>query len=130
MSVLTFKGGIHPKDGKELSKKSAIQKYIPKGEIAIPLSQHIGAPAKAVVAVGDRVLAGQLIGEATGFISANVHSSVSGTVKKIDLFYTYLDTSDNKKLIIPNGNLEFGKAIDSINTNITKVTIYGGQKHE
>ena len=104
MSVLTFKGGIHPKDGKELSKKSAIQKYIPKGEIAIPLSQHIGAPAKAVVAVGDRVLAGQLIGEATGFISANVHSSVSGTVKKIEQ-RVVANGSKVESVIIENDNL-------------------------
>lgn len=84
MSVLTFKGGVHPKDGKSLSKASAIEKLVPTGEIVIPLSQHIGAPAKPCVAVGDHVLVGQKIGEASGFISANVHSSVSGTVKKIE----------------------------------------------
>lgn len=49
-----------------------------------PLSQHIGAPAKPVVAKGDYVLAGQLIAEAGGFVSANIHSSVSGTVKAIE----------------------------------------------
>ena len=45
MSVLTFRGGVHPKDGKELSKAKAIEKLNPTGEIVIPLSQHIGAPA-------------------------------------------------------------------------------------
>src|SRR5574344_1553532 len=84
MSILTFRGGIHPYEGKELSKDTAITEYFPKGEIAISLSQHIGAPAKPVVAIGDKVLVGQLIGEAQGFISANVHSSVSGTVKAIE----------------------------------------------
>ena len=84
MSVLTFRGGVHPKDGKELSKAKAIEKLNPTGEIVIPLSQHIGAPANPCVAVGDRVLVGQKIGEAAGFISANVHSSVSGVVKKIE----------------------------------------------
>lgn len=84
MSILTFKGGIHPYEGKELSKDTAIKEYFPKGEVAISMSQHIGAPAKPIVAVGDRVLVGQLIGEAQGFISANVHSSISGTVKKIE----------------------------------------------
>ena len=84
MSILTFKGGIHPKDGKALSKAKAIKTLTPKGEIVIPLSQHIGAPASPCVEVGDRVLVGQKIGEAAGFISANVHSSVSGTVKKIE----------------------------------------------
>ncbi len=84
MSILTFKGGVHPYEGKELSKASAVQKILPEGDVIIPLSQHIGAPAKACIAVGDRVLVGQKIGEAVGFISANIHSSVSGTVKKIE----------------------------------------------
>ncbi len=84
MSILTFKGGIHPKDGKALSKAKPIKTLTPKGEIVIPLSQHIGAPATPCVEVGDRVLVGQKIGEAAGFISANIHSSVSGTVKKIE----------------------------------------------
>lgn len=84
MSILTFKGGIHPKDGKAMSKAKAIKTLTPKGEIVIPLSQHIGAPATPCVEVGDRVLVGQKIGEAAGFISANVHSSVAGTVKKIE----------------------------------------------
>lgn len=52
--------------------------------MVFPLSQHIGAPAKAVVAKGDRVLKGQLIAEADGFISSPVYSSVSGTVKSIE----------------------------------------------
>lgn len=84
MSLLTFKGGIHPYEGKELSKDKAIAEYFPKGDVAISMSQHIGAPAKPVVNVGDDVLTGQLIGEASGFISANVHSSVSGKVKAIE----------------------------------------------
>ena len=84
MSLLTFKGGIHHYEGKELSKDKAIVEYFPKGDVAISMSQHIGAPAKPVVNVGDYVLTGQLIGEASGFISANVHSSVSGKVKAIE----------------------------------------------
>lgn len=84
MAKLTFKGGVHPYDGKDISKEKAIVELIPEGDIVIPLSQHIGAPATPIVAKGDRVLVGQLIGEATGFISANVHSSVSGTVKAIE----------------------------------------------
>lgn len=84
MSLLTFKGGIHPYEGKELSKDKAIAEYFPKGDVVISMSQHIGAPAKPVVNVGDDVLTGQLIGEASGFISANVHSSVSGKVKAIE----------------------------------------------
>lgn len=85
MAKLTFKGGVHPFDGKALSKNKEIKELVPSGDIVIPLSQHIGAPATPIVKKGDRVLTGQLIGEASGFISANVHSSVSGTVKSIEV---------------------------------------------
>lgn len=84
MSILTFKGGVHPYDGKELTKDGQVVEYNPKGEIAIALSQHIGAPATPIVKAGDEVKVGQKIAEASGFISANIHSSVSGTVKKIE----------------------------------------------
>ncbi|MBQ7588399.1 MAG: electron transport complex subunit RsxC [Lachnospiraceae bacterium] len=84
MAGFTFKGGIHPYEGKELSKDKPIKRLIPEGNMVYPLSQHIGAPAKPVVKKGDRVLAGQLIAEAGGFVSANIYSSVSGTVKSIE----------------------------------------------
>lgn len=84
MSFLTFKGGVHPNDGKSLSKDEPIKDYNPKGDVVIALSQHIGAPATPIVAVGDEVLAGMKIAEASGFVSANVHSSVSGKVKAIE----------------------------------------------
>lgn len=84
MGLLTFKGGLHPYDGKELSKDRPIAAYLPKGELVFPLSQHIGAPAVPCVAKGDRVLVGQRIADAGGFVSANIHSSVSGTVKAIE----------------------------------------------
>lgn len=84
MARLTFTGGIHPYDGKELSKDKPIQEMLPKGDLVYPLSQHIGALAKPIVSKGDRVLAGQKIGEAAGFVSAAVHASVSGTVKGIE----------------------------------------------
>ncbi len=84
MGKCTFKGGVHPYDGKELSKDVPIKELFPEGDMVFPLSQHIGAPAVPVVAKGDHVLAGQLIAEAGGFISANIHSSVSGTVKAIE----------------------------------------------
>lgn len=87
MGKLTFKGGVHPYDGKKFSQNEAIKDLIPVGDMVYPLSQHIGAPAKPVVAKGDYVLAGQLIAEANGFISANIHSSVSGTVKAIEPRY-------------------------------------------
>ena len=83
MSGLTFKGGVHPNEGKELSKDKPILRFMPEGEMVFPLSQHIGAPAKPLVNKGDRVLYGQMIAEAGGFVSANIFSSVSGTVKSI-----------------------------------------------
>ena len=86
MGLATFIGGIHPYEGKELSEDKPIKVLEPlQGEIMVyPLSQHIGAPAKPLVAKGDHVLKGQIIAEAGGFISANVLSSVSGTVKGIE----------------------------------------------
>ena len=59
MALLTFKGGVHPYDGKDLSKDKPILEVQPKGNLVYPLSQHIGAPAKPIVAVGDRVLVNQ-----------------------------------------------------------------------
>lgn len=84
MAKLTFVGGIHPYDGKDLSKDKPIQDVLPKGEMVYPMSQHIGAPAKPIVAKGDRVLAGQKIAESGGFVSAPIYASVSGTVKSIE----------------------------------------------
>lgn len=84
MGKATFRGGIHMYDGKDLSKDKPTTVLLPKGELVFPMSQHIGAPAKPIVAAGDRVLSGQRIGEAQGFVSAHVISSVSGTVKAIE----------------------------------------------
>ncbi len=78
------KGGIHPRENK-LSAGAAIEVLPLPETVVVPLSQHIGAPAAAVVAKGDKVLAGQLIAKAGGFVSANVHSPVSGTVVSVDL---------------------------------------------
>lgn len=84
MAKLTFIGGIHPYDGKDLSKDKPIREVLPKGDLIYPLSQHIGAPAKPVVQKGDRVITGQLIAEAGGFVSAPIYATVSGTVKAIE----------------------------------------------
>ncbi|MDO4614014.1 MAG: electron transport complex subunit RsxC [Lachnospiraceae bacterium] len=84
MKLLTFQGGVHPYDGKELSKDQPIKELKPGKELAFLVSQHIGAPAKPCVEKGDRVLAGQKIAEAGGFVSAPIFSSVSGTVKGIE----------------------------------------------
>ena len=80
MGLLTFKGGIHPNDGKSLAKDQQIKEVIPTGKMIYPISQHIGAPATAIVGKGDAVLKGQKIAEAGGFVSAPIYSSVSGKV--------------------------------------------------
>lgn len=77
-------GGVHPSDNKKWSRGSAIEPMDLPDVVNIPLSQHIGAPAVAKVAKGDKVLVGQLIAEAGGFMSANIHAPVSGTVTAVD----------------------------------------------
>ena len=84
MGISTFKGGVHPYDGKDLAKDQPIRRIKPKEILVYPLSQHIGAPASPIVAVGDTILRGQKIAEAGGFVSAPVFASVSGTVKAIE----------------------------------------------
>lgn len=107
----TFKiGGIHPADNK-LSAGRAIETLPVPSEVKIPVSQHIGAPAQPIVAVGDQVKVGQLIAQAGGFVSANVHSSVSGKVKKIEDF---VDGNGYKKqaIIITVEGDEWDESID------------------
>ena len=82
--VYTFSGGIHPKDMKAMTEKERIIDLEAPKSLTFPLQQHIGKPAIPLVKVGDRVLMGQKIAEADGFVSANVHSSVSGTVTAIE----------------------------------------------
>lgn len=104
MATLTFKGGVHPYDGKDLSKDKPIVPYLPKGDLIYPLSQHIGAPAAPVVAKGDRVLAGQKIAEASGFVSSPVYASVSGTVKAIEPHFVSTGAKVNS-IVIENDGL-------------------------
>ena len=82
---LTFRGGVHPKGRKELSREAPLRRFDPEpGEMVFPLAQHIGKPAKAVVKKGDPVFVGQKLGEADGFVSACVISSCSGKVKAVE----------------------------------------------
>lgn len=104
MGAFTFKGGLHPYDGKELSKDKPIKSVLPKGDLIYPLSQHIGAPATPIVAKQDRVLKGQKIAEATGFVSANIHASVSGTVKAIESRLTVTGAMVNS-IVVENDGL-------------------------
>ncbi|MFZ2338314.1 MAG: electron transport complex subunit RsxC [Bacteroidales bacterium] len=89
-------GGVHPPENK-LTAGIPIE-YLPvPGKVVIPLSQHIGAPANPLVSKGDKVKTGQLIAEGKGFVSANVHSSVSGKVSKVD---TTADSSGLKQMAV------------------------------
>ena len=106
MAVFTFKGGVHPFGGKKMSREKEITAYLPQGELVYPLSQHIGAPAVPLVKKGDRVIVGQKIAEAAGFVSANIHSSVSGTVKAIEKRLTPGGNSVNSIVIENDGQYE------------------------
>ena len=117
MILATFQGGVHPYDGKEITSSSPVQTIFPKKEeLVFPVAQHIGAMAVPVVKVGDSVLMGQIIAKAQGMISANIISSVSGTVKAIEPRLT----ADGKKvlsIVIKNDNKDmtiegFGKNRD------------------
>lgn len=103
MKAATFKGGVHPYEGKELSQDLHTKIVLPKGELVFPMSQHIGAPACPIVSAGDQVLAGQKIARAGGFISADIASSVSGVVKSIEERLT-VSGSKSLSIVIENDN--------------------------
>ena len=79
-----YSGGVHPSERKEYSEHIALERFPEPKTLVISMSQHLGAPANPIVQVGDTVKVGQKIGEAAGFISAPVHSSVSGTVVAVE----------------------------------------------
>ena len=86
MSAMTFKGGIHPPDKKELAKDSPVKDaHIPQ-RVVVPLSQHVGAPCKSLVSINQQVKKGEIIGEPGGFVSSPVHASISGKVVAIGEF--------------------------------------------
>lgn len=97
MNIRTFRiGGIHPEENKITAEMPTQVAPLPKQAI-FPLSQHIGAPAKPIVQKGDKVKVGTMIAEANGFVSAPIHSSVSGTVFKVD---TAIDATGYRKPVI------------------------------
>lgn len=106
MAKRTFGGGVHPYDGKDLSKDKPMKTIIPVGEMVYPLSQHIGAPAVPIVKKGDRVIAGQKIAEAGGFVSAPIYATVSGTVKNIEPRRVVTGDMVNSIIIDNDGLLE------------------------
>lgn len=107
MSLLTFKGGIHPPDKKELAKDSPIREAHLPQRVVIPLSQHTGAPCKPVVSINQEVKKGELIGEPGGFVSAPVHASVSGKVIAIGEFPNAMGRMVSSVVIESDGKEEW-----------------------
>ncbi len=100
-----LKKGLHLYEGKELSKDFPITSINASSVTVYPLSQHIGAPAEPLVKPGDRVLKGQMIAKAGGFVSAPVHSSVSGTVKSIEN-RRVVNGNSVKSIVVENDGLD------------------------
>ncbi len=101
MKNLTFKGGLHPNDHKKETENCEVVKLAPSKTMVFPMQQHIGAPCSPTVSVGDRVLRGQKIGDSDAFVSAPIHSSVSGTV-------TYIEPRPH-----PNGTIVLSVVIEN-----------------
>lgn len=102
---LSFRGGVHPESNKGLTKDKPIRELDAPKTVYIPLRQHIGAPLDPVVQVGDVVKKGQLIGKSEAFVSAPVHSSVSGKVTAIEPYFHPSGVKTNT-VIIENDFLE------------------------
>ena len=108
MKFQTFKRGIHPPDGKEITNKKPIEIIMPEEgmKMVYPMSQHIGAPCEPIVAKGDRVLLGQKIAESSAFVSSPIHASVSGTVTDIKPVMTLGGTMCKAVIIENDGKYE------------------------
>ena len=120
--IKTFRrGGIHPHDHK-LSADAAIEPVAPEGTVQIFLAQHIGAPAVPVVAKGDKVKAGQLVAKAAGFVSANIHSSVSGTVTMIDKVADHLGVRRDAIVVKVEGD-EWLESIDRSPATLKEISL-------
>lgn len=113
MALATFKGGIHPPDKKELAKDRPISEAKSPQRVVIPLSQHLGAPCKPIVTIGQEVKKGEMIGEPGGFVSAPVHSSVSGKVIAIAEFPNAMGRMVNSIVIENNGKEEWAALKDN-----------------
>ena len=120
MKKVTFQGGVHPSDQKQFSRDIPFTVYEPKGDLVFPVSQHIGAPAVPVVKKGDEVLAGQIIAEAGGFVSAHIISSCSGKVKSIEKRMNATGTKVQSIVIENDG--EF-RTVEGIGTEVDYKTL-------
>ena len=115
-------GGVHPSDNKQWSKGSAIEAMELPDVVNIPLAQHIGAPATAVVKKGDSVVVGQLIAEPTGFMSAAIHAPISGTVTAVDMQVNGQGLRQMMITIKREGD-EWDAAIDRSQTLVTECNL-------
>ena len=118
----TFKiGGVHPNDSK-ISKDCAIEDFPVLEKAYISMAQHLGAPAEPIVQKGDKVKVGQLIAKPTGFVSANIHSSVSGTVASVE---PYADLAGNPVMhvIIDVEGDEWEESIDRTPDVVREITL-------
>lgn len=115
-------GGVHPSDNKQWSKGSAIEVMELPDVVNIPLAQHIGAPATAIVKKGDSVVVGQKIAEATGFMSANIHAPISGTVTAVDMQPNGQGLRQMMITIKREGD-EWDEAIDRSTTLVTECNL-------
>jgi len=115
MGLKTFPGGIHPHDYKEYSKEKKIEKMPLPKKVHIHLIQHIGAPSKPIVKVGEQVLVGQKIAEAASFVSVHQHASISGKVTKIAPFAYPMGTNSMAIEITSDGEDKWIELIDDEN---------------
>ena len=122
----TFKiGGVHPPENK-LSKDRKIEVLSIPSAVFIPVAQHIGAPSTPVVKKGDKVKVGQIIAQSSSFVSTNIHSSVSGTVKKVDFS---ADSSGYPKqgIFIDVEGDEWMEDIDRSETLVKDISVDGAE---
>ncbi|MDK2918016.1 MAG: H+/Na+-translocating ferredoxin:NAD+ oxidoreductase subunit [Candidatus Petromonas sp.] len=135
MGLLSFRGGVHPPHFKEPTERVKIEKANEPKVVTIPLSQHIGAPCKPLVKKGDKVKVGQKIGETDSFVSAPVHSSVSGEVKEVkekltpsgEVLCVVIESDGLNELhesVVPKGDIE-NLSPDEIKNIIKEAGIVG-----
>jgi electron transport complex protein RnfC len=127
-NVKTFPmGGVHPAENKFTADKPVEKMEVPK-QVSIPISQHIGAPAKPVVEQREKVKVGQVIATSAGFVSANIHATIAGTVAKID---KVMDSTGYKRdAIIIKAGKEEQEWADGIDLNEDLVKDFALQKDE
>ena len=122
--AVTFERGIHPAYNKELASGKTITAAKLPGRIVVPVSQHIGAPAKAIVHIGDEVKRGQVLGETSGFVSSPVHSSISGKVIAIADFPTAAGRMVQSIVVEGDGRdeaVEFKENPDYLNLSVDEI---------